>query len=182
MSFGNYSKKKTKVYAEQDQKKVAAYKKEISDINREKIVYIDETGFDSYLSREYGRSKRGTKITGLVSGRKFRRTSLVAAKVRKEIIAPLQYDGTMNGSLFEFWFQHMLLPALPENSVIVMDNASFHRKTRLFSLIEETSHRIIFLPPYSPELNPIEKFWGWLKPAYGRQAPLAENPSRICFI
>jgi transposase len=83
--------------------------------------------------------------------------------MRKSILAPLQYDGTVDSTLFETWFELCLLPALPEKSVIVMDNASFHRKSRLFPLADTSGHRLIFLPPYSPELNPIENFWSWLK-------------------
>lgn len=69
----------------------------------------------------------------------------------------------MNNSLFEFWFEKHLLPSLPPGAVIVMDNASFHRKAQLICLAQKYGFRLIFLPPYSPELNPIEKFWAWLK-------------------
>ncbi len=69
----------------------------------------------------------------------------------------------MDSTLFEKWFKQQLLPALPKETVIVMDNAAFHRKKQLFSIAEENGYRLIFLPPYSPELNPIEKFWSWLK-------------------
>jgi putative transposase len=79
------------------------------------------------------------------------------------VIEPYQYWETMESQFFEAWFEHRLLPALPPNSVIVMDNASFHRKSRLPGLAEEAGHRVLFLPPYSPELNPIENYWSWLK-------------------
>ncbi len=69
----------------------------------------------------------------------------------------------MKSDLFEYWFSSQLMPILPKDSVIVMDNASFHRKKQLFSIAQEYKHRLIFLPPYSPELNPIEKFWNKLK-------------------
>lgn len=81
----------------------------------------------------------------------------------KEILAPLQYEGTMDSALFEMWFQECLLPTLPEDSFIVMDNARFHRKNKLFALAQSSGHQLVFLPPYSPELNPIENFWAWLK-------------------
>lgn len=88
---------------------------------------------------------------------------MVAAKMGKKVIAPLQYEGTMDSILFETWFQSCLLQALPDASVIVMDNAAFHRKSKLFILAELAGHTLIFLPPYSPDLNPIENFWAWLK-------------------
>ncbi len=75
----------------------------------------------------------------------------------------LQYNGTMDSRLFEFWFSSQLLPSLEPGTVIVMDNASFHSKNRLFSAAQNAGCRVLFLPPYSPELNPIELFWAWLK-------------------
>jgi transposase len=129
----------------------------------EQIAYVDETGMDTCLYREYGWSQRGEPLLGAVSGRKFKRTGIVAAQMGKSILAPFTYDGVMDSQLFETWFEKCLLPALPEKSVIVMDNASFHRKNRLYFLTENVGHRLIFLPPYSPEYNPIENFWSWLK-------------------
>ena len=129
----------------------------------EKIAYVDETGIDTYLYREYGYSLKGQKIVGRVSGRKYKRVGIVAAQMDKKIIAPLQYDGTMDSVLFERWIDECLIPVLPKQSVIVMDNASFHRKKKLAPLLEAAGHKLIFLPPYSPELNPIENFWSWLK-------------------
>jgi len=84
----------------------------IADIPKEKIAYIDETGMDTYLYREYCYAQRGCQSIGYVSGEKYRRTSIVAAKLGKRIVALLQYEGTMDGVLFEQWFQEWLLPAL----------------------------------------------------------------------
>lgn len=155
--------KKMKRYCEQKPEKLEEYLAEIAGTPSGQIAYVDETGIDTCLYREYGWSARGKVLIGNVSGRKFKRTGIVAAQMGKEILALLQYDGPMDSALFKTWFESRLLPALPENSVIVMDNASFRRKSRLFSLADSAGHRLIFLPPYSPELNPIENFWSWLK-------------------
>jgi transposase len=155
--------KKTKQFREQKPEQVADYLSEIAEIPSAQIAYVDETGIDNYLYREYGWSQRGELVMGELSGRKFQRTGIVAAQMDRAIIAPLQYDGTMDSVLFEEWFEKCLLPVLPKNSVIIMDNASFHRKGGLFSLAEKAGCRLLFLPPYSPELNPIENFWSWLK-------------------
>ena len=128
-----------------------------------KIAYVDETGIDTCLHREYAYAKRGEKVMGFVSGRKYRRVGIVAAQVGKDIFAPLQYDGTMDSGLFETWFETRLMRELPSDSVIVMDNAAFHRKRRLSSIAQNYGNAIIFLPPYAPEYNPIENFWAWLK-------------------
>jgi len=120
-------------------------------------------GMDTYLYREYAWSPKGKKVMGEISGKKYQRTSIVAGKCGKKIIAPIQYEGTMDSVFFEFWFENCLLKEAPENAVFVMDNASFHPKKKLFKLIENTNFTLLFLPAYSPDLNPIEKFWSWLK-------------------
>ena len=124
---------------------------------------MDESGIDTYLYREYGYAPRGQKINAAIRGRKYKRVGIVAAQLDQNIIAPLVYSGTMDSSLFEFWFENQLLPALPPGCVIVMDNAAFHRKSQLICVAQKHGFRLIFLPPYSPELNPIENFWAWLK-------------------
>lgn len=159
----NHTKKKTTCYKEQSQEKVEAYLEEIKDICPENIAYVDESGIETHLYREYAYALRGEKVTERISGRKFQRTNLVAAMMNDEIIAPMQYNGTIDSPLFEYWFEQWLLPCLPEDSVIVMDNASFHRKSKLFELADKYHRKLIFLPPYSPELNPIEHFWNVLK-------------------
>ena len=75
---------------------------------------------------------RGQKVYDKISGKKFQRTNIVAAKLGDKIIAPMQYSGTTDAPLFEYWFEQWLLPCLPEDTVIVMDNASFHKKEKLF--------------------------------------------------
>ena len=124
---------------------------------------MDETGIDTYLHREYGYAPRGQKVKAAIRGRKYKRVGIVAAQLGQEIISPLTYSGTMDSRLFEFWFEKQLLPALPPGAVVVMDNASFHRKTQLICVAQKYGFRPNFLPPYSPELNPIENFWAWLK-------------------
>ena len=106
---------------------------------------------------------RGQKIYDKISGKKFQRTNIVAAKLGDKIIAPMQYSRTTDAPLFEHWFEQWLLPCLPEDAVIVMDNASFHKKEKLFKIANRHHRKLIFLPPYSPELNPIENFWSVLK-------------------
>ena len=124
---------------------------------------MDECGIDTYLYREYGYAPRGRQVFGQISGRKYKRCGIIAAKMGDKILAPFQYNGTMNSTLFEFWFTEQLLPSLEKGTVIVMDNASFHSKKRLFRAAQNAGCKLLFLPPYSPELNPIEKFWAWLK-------------------
>ena len=126
--MSDHKKKKTTRYQEQEEQRVAAYQEQIKDIPPEKIAYVDECGIDTYLYREYGYASRGQQVFGRISGRRYQRCGIVAAKMGHQIIAPFQYSGTMDSRLFDFWFSHQLLPSLDKGTVIVMDNASFHSK------------------------------------------------------
>ena len=93
----------------------------------------------------------------------YQRLSLVSAQVGNRLIAPMVYQNTMTGVFFEAWFQQCLLPALTQKSVIILDNARFHRMGVLREMAEKWGHKVLPLAPYSPELNPIEKVWANIK-------------------
>ena len=152
--------KNNHTYCEQDPEKVALFLKNFNSLKHLAPVYIDETGFDTYFYREYGRSLKGQLIKGKVSGRRYQRISLVAGLTNGELIAPMTYEDTMTSDFFEAWFQKFLLPTLNIPSVIIMDNARFHRIGKLELLCEEFGHKLLPLPPYSPEYNPIENTYG----------------------
>jgi len=78
-------------------------------------------------------------------------------------MSPFCYHGTMDSTLFNFWLVNFLLPEVSPGSTMVMDNATFHKSEETKQIIYSANCNIIFLPPYSPDLNPIEKFWANLK-------------------
>ena len=123
---------------------------------------MDESGINKFLYRERGRAPRGIKVPGKVSGKRFQRLNIVAAKCEDEIVERHEYGCNMNSRLFEFWFA-LLLAVIESDSVIIMDNASFHRKKAIKKMAADAGCRVIFLPPYSPDFNPIEKVWANLK-------------------
>jgi len=127
------------------------------------LVYVDESGIDKFLSREYGWAEKGKKVYGDIAGRRYARESFIAGQLNNKIIAPLCYQGTCDTALFNFWLENFLLPALGPGYTIVMDNAAFHKSEKTKTLIENAGCKLLFLPPYSPDLNPIEKFWANLK-------------------
>ena len=162
-SYGVHSKKKNHTYYEQDPEKVALFLKNFNSLKHLAPVYIDETGFDTYFYREYGRSLKDQLIRSKVSGRSYQRISLVAELTNGELIAPMTYEETMTSDFFEAWFQKFLLPTLNTPSIIIMDNARFHRMGKLELLCEEFGHKLLLLPPYSPEYHPIKKTWAHIK-------------------
>ena len=143
--------------------KRATFLAELEKLDANTVFYVDECGVDEYLYRQYGYAPKGEKIPFKISGKRFKRTNIVAAKCGKKIVAPMIYDGTTDSILFETWFEKCLLKEIPAGSTVVMDNATFHRKGRLQEIADKHGVFLLFLPPYSPDLNPIEKFWAWLK-------------------
>jgi transposase len=159
----NHSKKKITFYKERDEQKRQEFLKTIESVSKSQLVYIDESGIEQFLCRPYARSFRGNKVYGSVSGKRFARESFIAAKVDHKIFAPLCYQGTCNTALFNMWIEKMLVPELRTGQIVIMDNATFHKSAKTRELIEEKGCRLVFLPPYSPDLNPIEKFWANFK-------------------
>ncbi len=159
----NDTKKKTTLYKERDECKRSEFLNKIVSISPQKLVYLDESGIDSYLCRSFGWAKRGAKLLGEVSGKRFDRESFIAAKCGSTILAPFCFKGTCNTDLFNFWLETFLVPTLKPGQVVILDNATFHKSQRTKDIIEKAGCSLLFLPPYSPDLNPIETFWANFK-------------------
>ncbi|RKL85741.1 transposase [Moraxella catarrhalis] len=90
-------------------------------------------------------------------------TNAIGAIHNGQLFSVGLYDCSINSNIFHHWVKTLLLSELPQNSVIVMDNATFHKRQNIQSLIEDAGHTILWLPPYSSDLNLIEKTWAWVK-------------------
>lgn len=128
------------------------------------------------LYREYGRSLRGEPIYQEVSGARRQRTSVISAAQNNRLIAPMVFQGSCNTEVVNAYFEKVLLPLLPRGSVIVLDNASFHQSLSTRQLVEAAGCRLLFLPPYSPDFNPIEHLWAALKIRLRKDLLRAANP------
>jgi len=115
------------------------------------------------LKRERARAPRGKQVYGAISGMRYARESFIAAQKEEQILAPFCYRGTCDTTLFNVWVRDFLLPELKPGQVVIMDNAAFHKSQETKKLIEAAGCRICFLPPYSPDLNPIEQVWANIK-------------------
>jgi transposase len=131
--------------------------------NCQPVVYLDETGFAPSTHRQFGWAAKGQRVHGLQSGQQRPRTSLIGAYEQRKLLAPMLFEGTCNTEVFNQWLEHMLLPELTAGSLIVLDNATFHTSKRTKELVEEVGCELLYLAPYSPDLNPIEKLWANLK-------------------
>ena len=139
------------------------YQEEIKDIPEQSFVYIDESGIDLTICKDRGWGRKSEKLIGKKSGKYYERTNIIAGYVNHKSIAPMVFNGSCNTELFENWVAQFLIKELKSGQVVVMDNASFHKSQKTQELIESVGCRIIFLPPYSPDLNPIEHKWAQAK-------------------
>lgn len=124
---------------------------------------MDECGIKNNIINEYGRAPRGVKVVEDIKGRPTEKINLIAGLLEGEIIAPLTYDCYTNAEVFNTWLEHCLIPVLPSHCLIVLDNARFHKSEKTVELLENNGHQLLFLPVYSPDLNPIEKCWAVIK-------------------
>lgn len=155
--------KKTYGYQERDEQKRQAFLQQIQEYTAEQVIYIDEAGVNDTEDYPYGWCDRSQRFYDLKLGHRTSRVSMIAGWCDREILAPMTFQGSCNTALVEAWVERYLLPELRPGQVVVMDNASFHKSGAIRELIEAAGCQLLFLPPYSPDLNKIEKFWARLK-------------------
>jgi transposase len=153
------------------------FARELEKLNAERVYYLDECGIEHRLFRLRARAPRGQKIEQRVSGSLRKRSSVIGTWKQGRLVASMVFEGACNASVMEAYFQSVLLPALPVGSVVVLDNARFHQGARLGELARERGVELMYLPAYSPDLNPIEHFWAVLKNALRPLLPLSKNPA-----
>ena len=139
------------------------YLEVIKDITEDRLVYLDESGIEMNIIQDRGWGKKGKILHSTKSGKYYQRTNIIAGLVSNKPIAPFIFNGSCNTELFNSWVEQFLIKELKSGQVVVMDNAAFHKSNKAKELIESVGCKMIFLPPYSPDLNPIEKFWANMK-------------------
>lgn len=136
----------------------------VRDNGSKNIVYFDESGFAANSYRKHGWAVRGQKIYGDITGNHHRgRTNLIMAQRGKSWLAPMLFNGGCTQEVVLAWVKDVLLPDLEQPSLIIMDNAPFHNKPQISKLLEEKGHKLMPLPPYSPDFNPIEQSFAIIK-------------------
>jgi transposase len=128
-----------------------------------RFIFLDETGTATNLARRYGRSPCGERLVGAVPHGHWRTTTLIAGMRESGIVAPLVLDGPMTGPAFCAYVEQFLAPALAPGDVVVLDNLAAHKVKGVRQAIAAAGASILYLPPYSPDLNPIELLFAKLK-------------------
>ena len=132
---------------------------QLAAFDESRRVYLDEAGIDDTEDYGYGWCPQGERFQAERRGTRTERVSFIAAWHEHTLIAPMTYEGYCNRAVFEAWLEQSLLPALSPGSVLICDNASFHKGGRIETLIQQAGCHLLYLSPYSPDLNPIEHQW-----------------------
>jgi len=136
---------------------------EIKDIDPSDIVFVDEAGLNNNEVYPYGWAQKGQRLNMFKLGCRTQRISIIGALNLKEFFAPLFFEGYTNQAVFITYLKEVLMPVLKPGQYVVLDNAAFHKNSVIRELIEKAGCFLKFLPPYSPDLNPIEHQWHSLK-------------------
>ena len=128
-----------------------------------KLVFIDETGTATDMARLHGRCRRGERLIDKVPQGHWKTTTFVAGLRREGIAAPFVIDAPMNGTIFLTYVERCLVPTLEPGAIVVMDNLASHKVAGVREAIQAAGAILLYLPPYSPDFNPIEQAFAKLK-------------------
>lgn len=127
------------------------------------LIFIDETGTSTNMARLRGRCKRGQRLIGKIPNGHWKITTFVAGLRNDAITAPFVIDQPMNAVIFRAYLEQCLVPTLKPGDIVVMDNLPAHKNEDVRKIIEAAGAKLLYLPPYSPDLNPIEMAFAKLK-------------------
>ena len=127
------------------------------------MVFLDESGFAHDMPRTHGYALKGQRCFGTHDWGAKGRTNVIGALLAGVLLTISLFNSTINTEIFDAWVLQDLIPKLPPKSVIILDNATFHKGKTMKQALQEAGHTLLYLPPYSPDLNPIEKKWAQAK-------------------
>jgi len=159
--------KKTAHASEQDRpdvkaKREAWFESQL-DLDPEKLIFIDETWTTTNMARKCGRAIKGERLRAGVPHGHWKTTTFVAGLRVTGMVAPMVLDGPINGIWFQAYVEQVLVPALSPGDIVIMDNLGSHKGPKVRAAIEAVGAKLLYLPPYSPDFNPIQNAFSKLK-------------------
>jgi transposase len=139
------------------------WRKHQSRIDPRRLVFIDETWAKTNMTRTHGRCQRGQRLVAKVPHGHWRTLTFLAALRADRIDAPCVLDGPINGLSFKAYIEQFLVPTLRPGDIVIMDNLGSHKGPAIRRALRAAGAKLFFLPPYSPDLNPIEQVFSKLK-------------------
>jgi transposase len=127
------------------------------------LVFLDESGASTQMTRNYGRARRGERVREATPQGHWHTVTMLAALTTRGLQAPMTVASATDGDVFLAYLEQVLCPGLRPGQVVIMDNLAAHKVAGVRPLIESTGARLLYLPPYSPDFNPIEQAWSKIK-------------------
>lgn len=138
-------------------------------LDLDKLVFFDECGVNTKMSRLHGRCLEGQRLIDCAPAGHYQTLTLMSAVRLDGVVAPMLLDGPLNAQTFAGYVENCLVPTLCPGDILIMDNLPAHKSPRVTLAVERAGCRLVYLPPYSPDFNPIENMWSKVK-AYLRKA------------
>jgi transposase len=158
------AQKKSPVASEREEEARGLWRWLASRFDARRLVFVDESGFNTSMRRLRARAPKGKRAYGKVPRNRGKNTTLIAAITLEGAMgAPMTVEGATDTQAFEAYVEHFLVPTLEKGQVVVLDGLGAHRPSRIRELIEARGADLVFLPSYSPELNPIEEAFSKIK-------------------
>jgi len=139
------------------------------------LVFVDESGANTKMTRLRGRALGGTRLRARVPHGRYETRTLISGIRLEGACAPWLFQGPMDGEMFLAWMRQGLAPALRPGDVVILDNLATHKIQGVREVIEAVGARLVYLPPYSPDFNPIEPMWSKIKQILRSQAPRTDE-------
>jgi transposase len=170
----DHAQKKSAHAAEQDRPDILerrqAWFDDQLDLDPDRLVFIDETGASTKMARLHGRAPRGQRLRASVPHGHWKTTTFVGALRLSGMTAPMVLDGPMDGAWFLAYVEQVLIPTLSPGDVVILDNLPAHKGAAVRAAIEAAGASLLFLPPYSPDFNPIENAFSKFKASLRKAA------------
>jgi transposase len=156
--------KKSQIAQERDEEARGLWRWLASHFDARRLVFVDESGFHTSMTRLRARAPKGKRAYGKVPRNRGKNTTLIAAiTLQGAMGAPMSVEGGTDSAAFEAYVEHFLAPTLREGQVVVLDGLGAHRPKKIRELVEARGADLVFLPSYSPDLNPIEEAFSKVK-------------------
>ena len=143
----------------------------LAAVPTERLVFVDESGANTRMTRLYGRCPVGRRLVCPVPQGHYQTSTLIAAVRLRGPCAPWLFEGPMDGEMFLAWVRQGLVPTLQPDELVILDNLATHKVAGVRPAIEAAGARLLYLPPYSPDFNPIENLWSQVKAILRALAP-----------
>ena len=148
---------------EENRRRREAFLDRLRSISPEQLIYLDESGVSTQMTRRYGRAPRGVRIHETTPQGNWKILTILGALGLGGMVATMTIEAATDAEIFLAYLDHVLCPALRPGNVVIMDNLSSHKVAGVHDRIAAAGAELLYLPPYSPDLNPIEKAWAKLK-------------------